>query len=219
MIEFVADAEHPVSIPCADVQLEGLLYIPQEVRGVVIFAHGSGSGRLSPRNQFIAHELQRAKFATLLFDLLTADEEIIDNQTRELRFDLDLLSSRLVMATNWILEIPVLHKLSIGYFGASTGGGAALLAAARKSDIIKAVVSRGGRPDLALADLPKVNAATLLIVGGEDLNVIDLNKQAYEHMHGVKKLEIIPGATHLFEEPGKLEEVSHLTLAWFKKYL
>nr|WP_114833892.1 alpha/beta fold hydrolase [Aquicella lusitana] len=219
MLEFEIDTEHPVIIPCEDVHLDGLLHIPSGVRGMVIFAHGSGSSRFSQRNQFIAKELQEAKFATLLFDLLTHQEEEIDNRTMEYRFDINFLSARLLAATNWILTNPILNKLPIGYFGASTGGGAALVAAAQEQDLVKAVVSRGGRPDLAGEALKRVKAATLLIVGGNDEPVIELNEKAYEKLPGIKKIEIVPGATHLFEEPGKLSDVARLAINWFDKYL
>jgi putative phosphoribosyl transferase len=219
MLEFVADTEYPVVIPCEDVRLNGLLYIPTAVTGVVIFVHGSGSGRFSPRNQYIAKELQRASFATLLFDLLTEKEDVIDTKTMEYRFDIELLAKRLIGTTQWLLENPVLHKLPLAYFGASTGGGAALLAAAKEKHHIKAIVSRGGRPDLAGDALKAVEAATLLIVGGDDEVVIELNEKAYERLHCVKQLEIVAGATHLFEETGKLEEVAHLAVAWFKRFL
>ncbi len=219
MIEFTVDTEHPITVTCDDVHLEGLLHIPRAVTGIVIFAHGSGSSRLSPRNQFIARELQKVNCATLLFDLLTAEEDEIDSTTSQYRFDIDFLANRLVASTNWIIKNPVLNKLPVGYFGASTGGGAALVAAARLSMLIKAVVSRGGRPDLAGESLAYVKAPTLLIVGGKDDRVIELNKQAFEQLHCEKKLEIVPGATHLFEENGKLEAVSMLANHWFKKYL
>lgn len=219
MIEFVAETDYPVAVPCEGVTLDGLLYIPREARGVVIFAHGSGSSRLSPRNQYIAKVLQHAKFATLLFDLLTLKEDKIDTKTREYRFDIPFLARRLVIVTDWLQENPVLHKLPKGYFGASTGGGAALLAAAQAKNLIQAVVSRGGRPDLAGNALDDVLAATLLIVGGDDEVVIELNKSAFEHLHCKKKLTIVPGATHLFEEPGKLKEVARLAKAWFEMYL
>ena len=219
MIEFPVDTEHPITIPCEDVHLEGLLHIPTAVSGVVIFAHGSGSSRFSPRNQHIASMLQKAKFATLLFDLLTPEEEEIDDQTMEYRFDIEFLARRLLAVTTWVVTNPVLHKLPIGYFGASTGGGAALVAAAQEKELVKAVVSRGGRPDLADRALHHVKAATLLIVGGNDDVVIELNKSAFEQLNGIKKLEIVPGATHLFEEPGKLDEVARLASAWFKQFL
>jgi dienelactone hydrolase len=219
MVSFLVDTEHPVTIPSDNVQLDGLLYIPHVVSGIVIFAHGSGSSRFSLRNQFIAKELQQLHFATLLFDLLTAEEDAIDTQTAQLRFDIDFLAARLVSVTKWIMNYPVLNKLPIGYFGASTGGGAALMAAARLINEIKAVVSRGGRPDLAGESLSYVEAPTLLIVGGDDGAVIQLNQYAFDVLHCEKKMEIVPGATHLFEEPGKLEEVSRLANHWFKHYL
>lgn len=219
MAEFASDTEHPITIPCADVHLEGILHIPSHVKGIVIFAHGSGSSRLSPRNQYIARVLQQSKQATLLFDLLTSTEEEIDTQTSQYRFDIDFLATRLVAATNWVRKNPTLNKLPIAYFGASTGGGAALVAAARLATVVKAVVSRGGRPDLAGESLAYVKAPTLLIVGGDDTQVIMLNKQAYSQLHTTKKMELIPGATHLFEEPGALETVARLADDWFKQYL
>lgn len=219
MVEFVIDTEHPVVIPTSEAHMNGLLHIPHHINGIVLFAHGSGSSRLSPRNQYIARALQQAQFATLLFDLLTAEEDEIDAKTMEFRFDIALLATRLIAATKWILNNPVLHSLPIGYFGASTGGGAALLAAAKEKKLIKAVVSRGGRPDLAGDALHTVQAATLLIVGGNDEPVIELNKKAYAHLNCEKKLEIVPGASHLFEEAGKLEVVAHLAKEWFEKYL
>lgn len=219
MFDFATNTEHAITIPSGKVLLEGILHIPKNATGAVIFAHGSGSSRLSPRNQYIARILQKSKLVTLLFDLLTSQEDAIDERTREFRFDIKLLADRLLSATDWIKEIPEINTLPIGYFGASTGGGSALVAAAQKQDVVKAVVSRGGRPDLAGPYLPEVTAATLLLVGGEDDVVIELNKQAYAQLTCVKKLEIIPGATHLFEEPGKLEEVSRLADAWFKNYL
>ena len=219
MIEFSVDTEHPVTIPCNGFHLDGILHIPQQVVGVVLFAHGSGSSRLSPRNQHIARMLQQSRFATLLFDLLTPEEDEIDIKTMEFRFDIELLSTRLLAATDWMNENPSLHALPKGYFGASTGGGAALLAASEKPHLIKAIVSRGGRPDLAGDALPKVKAATLLIVGELDETVIELNQSAYHQLDCERKLVIVPGATHLFEEPGKLAEVAHLANDWFKKYL
>ena len=219
MVEFTLDTEHPISIPYEDVHLEGLLHIPHAVKAIVIFAHGSGSSRFSPRNQYIAKTLQESQFATLLFDLLTAEEDEIDSKTSQYRFDINFLASRLVAVTNFLEKNPVLKRLPVGYFGASTGGGAALVAAAQLAMLIKAVVSRGGRPDLALESLAYVRAPTLLIVGGWDETVITLNQKAYEEMHCIKKIEIVPGATHLFEEPGKLEEVARLANAWFEQYL
>lgn len=219
MMEFAVDTEYPIIIPCENVYLDGLLHIPNGMKGMVIFAHGSGSSRLSPRNQFIARELQQQKFATLLFDLLTTEEEEVDTKTSQYRFDIEFLATRLVTTTKWVINHPVLTKTSIGYFGASTGGGAALVAAARLAMLIKAVVSRGGRPDLAGESLAYVRAPTLLIVGGNDEPVIELNQHAFNKLHVEKKLEIVPGATHLFEEKGKLEAVSVLAQDWFKKYL
>lgn len=219
MAHFALDTEHPITIPCDEFQLDGLLHIPQDVTGIIIFAHGSGSSRFSPRNQSIARFLQQSKFSTLLFDLLTPEEDEIDTQTMEYRFDIPFLTTRLITVTEWMANNPMLENIPIGYFGASTGGGAALLAAAKRPDNVKAVVSRGGRPDLAGAALSEVKAATLLIVGGNDQTVIELNQKAYEKLNCVKELEIVPGATHLFEEPGKLQEVAHLADRWFRKYL
>lgn len=219
MVQFTLDTEHPVMIPCEHVHLDGLLHIPKVVKGIVLFVHGSGSSRLSPRNQHIASILQQAGFATLLFDLLTPEEDEIDERTRQFRFDIGLLANRLDAASQWVFKNPVLNKLPMGYFGASTGGGAALVTAARLADHIKAVVSRGGRPDLADESLSYVQAATLFIVGGEDHQVIELNEMAFSKLHCVKELTIVPGATHLFEEPGKMDEVAKLATDWFKKYL
>lgn len=219
MVGFTIDTEHPVSIPCGNVHLDGMLHIPSSVRGIVIFAHGSGSSRFSTRNQYVARVLQQGKIATLLFDLLTPEEEKIDERTRQYRFDIDFLATRLVAATTWLLKNPVLNKLPLGYFGASTGGGAALVAAARMATRINAVVSRGGRPDLAGESLNYVQAPTLLLVGALDGPVIEMNKTAYDKLHCVKHLEIVSGATHLFEEPGKLAEVASLAEKWFGKYL
>ncbi|HLC85007.1 MAG TPA: dienelactone hydrolase family protein [Candidatus Nanoarchaeia archaeon] len=203
-----------VKIPSGKVQLDGDLVIPKGARGIVLFAHGSGSSRLSPRNRFVAKVLQEAGIATLLFDLLTQEEEQIDDVTAELRFDISFLAKRLKDATTWIKsQVP----LKIAYFGASTGSAAALIAAVGDPDI-KAVVSRGGRPDLAEDALPKVKAPTLLIVGGDDMEVIELNKQAARRLKDVH-IEIIKGATHLFEEPGTLEKVADLARDWFKRYL
>lgn len=219
MVDFAIETEHPVSIPAKQVHLDGLLHIPSDVKGIILFAHGSGSSRLSPRNQHIAYILQQSKFATLLFDLLTVDEDEIDTETSEYRFDIDLLASRLEAASHWILKNPALKNLPMGYFGASTGGAAALVAAARMAHAIKAVVSRGGRADLAGESLSYVRASTLLIVGGDDEPVIELNQEAYDQLHCIKELKIIPGASHLFEEPGKLDEVANLANNWFKTYL
>jgi putative phosphoribosyl transferase len=211
------------------VVLEANLSIPKNTQGVVIFAHGSGSSRHSPRNRYVAQVLQNEGIATLLIDLLTEDEEEIDLQTRHLRFDIGLLAKRLIGATDWLKQNSGSRDFNIGYFGASTGAAAALVAAAERPNTINAIVSRGGRPDLAGIDtLQKVQAPTLLIVGGNDVPVIDMNKQALDRMHVLKdnnnnenkkKLVIVPGATHLFEEPGKLEEVARLAAEWFASYL
>jgi len=195
--------------------LFGNLTIPQNAAALVLFAHGSGSSRHSPRNQFVASTLNRAGLGTLLFDLLTPDEEALDIHTRQHRFNISLLAQRLVNATIWIRQQEQTRNLRIGYFGSSTGGAAALVAAAELPQDAGAVVSRGGRPDLAGDALPKVRAPTLLIVGGNDDIVIDLNEMARDQMRCEVKLEIIPGATHLFEEPGALEEVAKLASAWF----
>lgn len=212
------DAE--VRIPIDSIYLEGILSIPEGAGGIVVFVHGSGSSRHSPRNQYVAKELQKGGLATLLFDLLTVEEERVDMLTRHLRFDIDLLSKRLIDTTNWLLHNPATKDLKIGYFGASTGAAAALIAAKEYSDTINAVVSRGGRPDLAESALMYVKAPTLLIVGGRDSQVIDLNQWALDRMVTLnKELKIVPGATHLFEEPGTLEEVARLAEEWFKKYL
>lgn len=211
--------EEIVHITVADAKLEGGLFIPQEAKGVVLFAHGSGSSRFSPRNQFVAKALNENKLATLLIDLLTAEEDEIDEQTREFRFDIGLLAERLIGVTNWLRQDPRTRSLHIGYFGSSTGAAAALIAAAKKGPEVSAVVSRGGRADLAAKYLPQVQAPTLLIVGGHDSVVIELNEQAYALLNCEKKLIIVPGATHLFEEPGTLEEVSRLAAGWFVGHL
>ena len=208
-----------VQIPIGEVTLEGTLQIPEAAQGLVVFAHGSGSSRHSRRNQYVARFLQEGRLATLLFDLLTAEEEQIDLRTRHLRFNIELLASRMTGATNWLVQQPETQLLPIGYFGASTGAAAALVAAAALPDVVRAVVSRGGRPDLALDALPDVKAATLLIVGGNDTPVIAMNQVAFERLRTVKKMVIIPGATHLFEEPGALEEVARLARDWFQTYL
>lgn len=209
-----------VRIPTGRVDLTGDLAVPaDDARGLVLFAHGSGSSRHSSRNRFVAAELNRGGLATLLFDLLTQEEERAEQFTRHLRFDIGLLAERLVAATDWATErAGAVGERPIGYFGASTGGGAALVAAAARADRVRAVVSRGGRPDLAGDALPYVQAPTLLIVGGDDNVVIDLNRQAMARLREVK-LEIIPGATHLFEEPGALERVAMLAKEWFAQRL
>ena len=199
--------------------LPGNLHLPQGAGALVLFAHGSGSSRHSPRNQFVARILNDAGLATLLFDLLTPEEEAADVRTREHRFNISLLAERLVHATKWAKQQPQTRDLRIGYFGSSTGGTAALVAAVDVPQDVGAVVSRGGRPDLAGEALPKVQAPTLLIVGGNDDIVIELNEQARDRMHCEVKLEIIPGATHLFEEPGTLEKVAKLASDWFSLHL
>lgn len=210
---------NPVAVPTGRVRLNGDLTLGEDARGLVLFAHGSGSSRLSPRNQYVAGILQDAGIGTLLFDLLTADEEQEDYFTAHLRFDIDLLARRLEDGTRWALEQSEIRELPLGYFGASTGAAAALIAASRLGDQISAVVSRGGRPDLAGEALPAVKASTLLIVGGEDHTVIRLNEQAYERLTCHKQLQIIPGATHLFEERGALEQVARLASEWFLNHL
>ena len=206
-------------VPAGRAMLDGNLTIVAQTKGLVLFAHGSGSSRHSPRNQFVARTLNDAGLATLLFDLLTPEEESVDVYTREHRFDIGLLAERLVYATKWAKQQKQTKDFRIGYFGSSTGGGAALVAAAELPDDIGAVVSRGGRPDLAGDALPKVEAPTLLIVGGDDHVVIELNEQARAQMKCECKIEIVPGATHLFEEPGTLEQVAHLARDWFLKHL
>ena len=194
---------------------EGMLALPSGAKGIVLFAHGSGSGRLSPRNNYVAGVLREHGVATLLFDLLTeAEDRIYEN-----RFDIDLLTRRLLLATQWAGQQAATRELAIGYFGASTGAAAALKAAANLEPKIRAVVSRGGRPDLALDELPRVQAPTLLIVGGNDTAVIDLNRTAYRELRAEKELKIIPGATHLFEEPGTLEQVATAAARWFERHL
>lgn len=205
-----------VLIPSGKVQLEGELNVPAGASGVVLFAHGSGSSRHSPRNKFVARTLHESGVGTLLFDLLTRDEEEEERYTRHLRFDIDLLSGRLIDATSWIKKQTDVQNLQIGYFGSSTGAAAALVAAAELGEQIAVVVSRGGRPDLAGASLPKVKAPTLLIVGGRDEQVIALNWDAHDRLRCEKRVEIVDRATHLFEEPGTLEEVARLAAEWFK---
>lgn len=204
-----------LKIPAGVVNLNGNLTMPETAAMVVLFAHGSGSSRLSPRNQFVARVLNQAGLATLLFDLLTPEEEAEDIQTARHRFNISLLAERLIYATRWILELKRTSHLAIGYFGASTGGGAALVAAAERPHDVGSVVSRGGRPDLAGDALPHVQAPTLLIVGSRDEIVLELNEQAQRKMRCDAKLEIIPGASHLFEEPGTLDRVAQLASDWF----
>lgn len=208
-----------VRIPAGDASLWGDLALPPGARGIVLFAHGSGSGRHSSRNRLVAHRLQEAGIGTLLFDLLTAQEEQRDLHTREHRFDIPLLTARMQEATAWAASLAEARDLPIGYFGASTGSAAALIAAARLGDRIAAVVSRGGRPDLAgAACLEAVTAPTLLIVGGADTGVLELNEQAYARMRCRKELRVIPGATHLFEEPGALDGVAQAAAQWFARH-
>ena len=208
-----------VHIPIDRVMLEGTLSLPEQAKGIVVFAHGSGSSRRSPRNRFVAGMLQDAGYATLLMDLLTEDEEVLDDRTAALRFDIDLLARRLIGATWWLQDQSDTSRIPVGYFGASTGAAAALVAAADVTDLVSAVVSRGGRPDLAGDALHKVISPTLLIVGGDDVQVIELNRRAFELIPAEKDLEIVPGASHLFEEPGTLESVANLAKNWFASYL
>jgi len=205
--------EKEVNMSVNAVSLPGTLAGPEKALGIVIFAHGSGSSRFSPRNRYVAEVLHNAGIGTLLFDLLTREED----QVYENRFNIDLITERLVKATDWLAQQEEARDLPFGYFGASTGAAAALIAAARLDGRINAVVSRGGRPDLAMADLPRVESPTLLIVGGLDYTVLALNRQALEKLGAEKHLEIIPGATHLFEEPGTLEQAADAAKAWFTK--
>ena len=211
--------ERLVQVPAGAVTLEGNLTLPQDSQAVVLFAHGSASSRHSPRNRYVARMLNEAKLATLLIDLLTPHEEVIDERTAQLRFDIDLLAERLVDTTDWLTQYPDTKYLRIGYFGASTGAAAALVAAAERPDQVHAIVSRGGRPDLAGPALPRVRAPTLLIVGGNDVQVIELNRLALAQLRSEKQLVIIPGATHLFEEPGALDKVAWLAREWFQRHL
>jgi dienelactone hydrolase len=217
----VADATpREVAIPADGDNLAGNLVVPAGAKGIVLFAHGSGSSRLSPRNVWVARQLQRAGLATLLFDLLTRTEEARDASTREHRFDIPLLARRLAAATAWLAENPEYARLAVGYFGASTGSAAALVAAANLGDRVAAVVSRGGRPDLAGEGvLARVAAPTLLIVGGSDDVVLKLNRAADARMTCERQLAIVPGASHLFEEPGALEVVADLATQWFVRFL
>jgi len=206
-----------IHIRSGSVQLAGDLIIPEKAQSIVLFAHGSGSSRHSPRNQFVARTIQAVGIGTLLFDLLTKQEEAIDAQTAHLRFDIELLASRLIDVTYWIKG--ELDYLRVGYFGSSTGGGAALVAAAELGDNVGAVVMRGGRPDLAGAALPKVNSPTLMIIGGFDYPVIEISKEAIARMRCEIELKIVPGATHLFEESGSLGQVARLAAKWFERHL
>jgi len=217
-LEFEAERREVV-IAVDDVKLDGTLVVPTHAKGLVLFAHGSGSSRHSPRNRYVAQILHTQGIATLLFDLLTRHEESVDQYTGELRFDIPFLAKRLVGATRWIANDPSTRDLKIGYFGASTGAGAALVAAAELPKVVSAIVSRGGRPDLAGNALGLVRAPTLLIVGGEDTQVIAMNREALAKLKCPdKKLSIIPGATHLFEEPGTLEEAAKLAAEWFSQH-
>lgn len=212
--------EQNVLVPAGDgVILEGTLAIPEVVSGAVLFAHGSGSSRHSPRNRHVANVLHEVGLATLLIDLLTLAEEDSETWTHELRFDIGLLAGRLIEVTRWLHSDERTRSLSIGYFGASTGAAAALVAAAREPDYVHAVVSRGGRPDLAGDELPKVRAPTLLIVGGDDVPVIEMNRAAFDKLSCEKRIEIVPFATHLFEEPGALDRVADLASSWFAQHL
>jgi putative phosphoribosyl transferase len=211
--------ERLVRVSAGAVTLEGNLSLFGEARGMVLFAHGSGSSRHSSRNRHVARLLNEAELATFLIDLLTSDEEAVDLRTAHLRFDIGLLARRLVGATDWLGQQPETRHLRIGYFGASTGAAAALVAAAERPHAVGAVVSRGGRPDLAGAVLARVRAPTLLIVGGNDVQVLDLNRAALAQLRWEKELVIVPGATHLFEEPGALDEVARLARSWFERHL
>jgi len=213
------DLEQAIRIPVGNVEVEGNMFLPQETGCLIIFAHGSGSSRFSPRNQYVAKEFNKSSIGTLLFDLLTPGEEEEDELTGQYRFNISLLAQRLVSVTDWLQNDPQTARLKIGYFGASTGAAAALIAAAKLQRLISAVVSRGGRPDLAGQYLADVRAPTLLLVGGDDEEVIELNRQAQAQMNNENKLVVIPGATHLFEEPGKLEEVARFATDWFNRYL
>ncbi len=216
----IENSVSPIRIPVKrNAAIEGDLTIPPHAKAVVTFAHGSGSSRFSPRNQHIAKIFNEAGMATLLIDLLTPQEEEIDMSTAEYRFNIGMLAERLISATEWLKLDPSTKDMVFGYFGASTGAAAALIAAAKLPDDVRAVVSRGGRPDLAVDYLGQVKAPTLLLVGGDDTDVIVLNQQALDLMTAEKKLIIIPGATHLFEEPGKLDEVAQFSVDWFKRYL
>lgn len=212
-------AEQPVRLAVGTVSLDGSLAIPAGAAGIVVFAHGSGSSRHSPRNRYVAEALREGGLGTLLIDLLTPAEDREDARTARLRFDIGLLAQRVAAATAWLAGNPASSRLRIGYFGASTGAAAALVAAAERPHDVGAVVSRGGRPDLAIPVLARVKAPTLLIVGSLDLPVIDMNREALEHLQIEKRLDIIPGATHLFEEPGALEQVARLAREWFQAHL
>jgi dienelactone hydrolase len=217
-VKSASPEKNEVTIPSGGAAVKGNLEVPEGAKGIVVFAHGSGSSRFSSRNIYVAGLMNKKGIATLLIDLLTAEEESVDEYTGQYRFDVEMLAERLVDSTQWLKKNPATKNLAIGYFGASTGAAAALIAAAKLPDEIKAVVSRGGRPDLAGKHLSKVKAPTLLIVGGDDTEVIELNKQALKLILVEKKLEVVPGATHLFEEPGKLLEAAKLAIDWFEKH-
>ena len=212
-------SEQVLRLTVSSATLEGAVQIPKGATGIVLFAHGTGSSRHSPRNRYVAQALQEGGLATLLIDLLTAAEEREDDRTARLRFNIHLLAHRVTGASDWLLQNEATRHLRIGYFGASTGAAAALEAAAERPNEIGAVVSRGGRPDLALPVLGRVKAPTLLIVGGRDTAVIEMNREAFEHLQAEKRLDIVPGATHLFEEPGALEHVAALARDWFIEHL
>jgi dienelactone hydrolase len=214
----MAALDQPVQVPAGRVRLTGELCVPGQARGIVLFAHGSGSSRFSPRNLFVAGELQSAGLGTLLIDLLTRREEEVDDITAELRFDIPMLGQRVIAIIDWLGEQPSIRKLKLGLFGASTGAAAALIAAAERPQVA-AVVSRGGRPDLAGDALGRVQAPALLIVGGNDPAVLSLNRDALGKLRGAKQLTVVPGATHLFEEPGTLEQVAELAQEWFARWL
>lgn len=215
----LSGGEEAVAIPVGTVTLNGNLSVPRGAQGLVLFAHGSGSSRKSWRNRFVAEALRTKGLGTLLFDLLTTDEEVEDEIDAHLRFDIPLLAERLAAVTTWMSGRELASGIPIGYFGASTGAAAALIAAAELPDAIGAVVSRGGRPDLARASLGLVRAPTLLIVGGDDAAVLEMNREALRSLEAPKQLAIVPGATHLFEEPGALEEVARLAASWFTRHL
>jgi pimeloyl-ACP methyl ester carboxylesterase len=214
-----ATERREVRVTAGEIFVEGDLSIPQEAGGIVLFAHGSGSSRRSSRNRYVAQVLSEAQLGTLLIDLLTAEEEAADRVRAHLRFNIGLLAERLIGAADWLRRIEESRHLNIGYFGASTGAGAALVAAAERPDLVTAIVSRGGRPDLAGPALERVKAPTLLIVGGDDLPVIDMNRAALAQLKCEKRLTIVPGATHLFEEAGTLEDVARLAAQWFSRWL
>ncbi len=211
--------EDDIEIPAGDVLLEGNLHVPEGAAGIVLFAHGSGSSRFSPRNRHVARQLEQGGLGTLLVDLLTIEEEAVDERTAHLRFDIGLLAQRLVLVSEWLARDARTRHLRIGHFGASTGAGAALVAAAARPDLVSAVVSRGGRPDLAEAALARVRAPTLLIVGSNDPVVLELNRAAFAELRCEKELVIVRGASHLFEEPGALDTVARLARSWFERWL